>query len=343
MKTSKFNYDLPTELIAQTPLPNRAESRLLALDKKTGEIEHRRFGEITDFLRQGDCLVVNDTRVLPARLLCRKETGGKVEILLLREIESTGKSSIWETLVKPGRKLKKGDRLLFKNGNLEAEIGDRLETGSRIVALQSDLKIKEAIRLNGNLPLPPYIKTELNDQERYQTVYSEKEGSAAAPTAGLHFTEELLEKISGKGVRMAKITLDVGLDTFRPVKTENIEDHLIHKEKISLSPRAAETINKTREIGGRIIAVGTTAVRTIESCAKNGRVVPYFGETGLFIYPGYKFRMVDCLITNFHLPKSTLLMLVCAFGGYEKVMEAYREAIKMHYRFFSFGDAMLIF
>lgn len=345
MKTSLFDYDLPEELIAQAPLGRRDGSRLLMLNKRTGDIEHRVFSDVVTFLGPGDCLVVNDTKVIPARLIGRKTTGAKAEILLLKELQKNGRDASWEALVKPGRRLKEGDTVLFDREGLAARIGERLQNGGRVVSFSSDSDIREAIKANGKAPLPPYIKAELEDGGRYQTVYFDpgKERSAAAPTAGLHFTDKLLMQAQNKGVKIASVSLDIGLDTFRPVKTEDIEEHDIHSERIELGDETAEIINKTKSSGGRVIAVGTTVVRTLESCAdEGGKIKPFAGNTNLFIYPGYRFKVIDGMITNFHLPRSTLLMLVSAFGGHENIMRAYEEAIAKRYRFFSFGDAMLI-
>lgn len=343
MKTADFDYYLPKELIAQSPIKNREKSRLLVLDKKTGKIKHKHFYEIIDFLNAGDCLIINDTRVLKARLLGRRKTSGKAEVLLLKRINESKDSQEWEALVKPGSRLNNGEIVSFDNPSFNIEIGERLEDGKRVVCLHGN-SISEEIRKVGRVPLPPYIKNELQDDNRYQTVYfdADKETSAAAPTAGLHFTSELLQKIIDKGIKVAKVSLDVGLDTFRPVSTDNVEDHKIHSENISLSEETAKIINKTKENGGKVFAVGTTSVRTIESCTKNNKVKPYSGTTNLYIYPGYKFKTVDSLITNFHFPRSTLIMLVSAFGGYENIMKAYKQAIEKRYRFYSFGDAMLI-
>lgn len=342
MKLADFDYYLPAELIAQEPLRNRADSRLLVLNRASGEIAHTKFSKIDDYIDKGDCLVINNTKVLPARLLGAKATGAKIEILLLKELSADKNKATWEALIKPGKRLKQGDRVLF-NDSLAATIGEITPSGGRTIILQSKKNITRTIKEIGKMPLPPYIKSELQDLDRYQTVYSEKEGSAAAPTAGLHFTEDIITEITNKGAEIATITLNIGLDTFRPVQTENIEDHHIHKEYIELDENAAATINRATEHGGKIIAVGTTAVRTLESCAKDDSVTPYAGETDKFIYPGYKFAITDRLITNFHLPKSTLLMLVSAFAGTENIKKAYREAIELKYRFFSFGDAMLIY
>ncbi len=340
MKTSDFYYDLPKELIAQTPLEDRASSRLLVLDKKTGAVQHRIFKNIKDYLKAGDCLVINDTKVIPARLLGeRKNTGAKVEILLLRRMSDNR----WETLVRPGRKARPGDRVVFGGGLLEAEITDVLQDGNRLVRFYYDGIFEEILDELGQTPLPPYITETLKDKNRYQTVYAKHEGSAAAPTAGLHFTNELLSEIENMGVAIAKLTLHVGLGTFRPVKVDNIEEHKMHSEYYCIDEAAADKINLVRENGGRVIAVGTTSCRTLESAADdNGRITAKSGMTDIFIYPGYKFRLVDNLITNFHLPESTLIMLVSALAGKENIMKAYEEAIKEKYRFFSFGDAMFI-
>lgn len=340
LKTSDFDYELPPELIAQTPLADREASRLLVLNKKTGENKHHTFREIINYLNSGDCLVVNDTKVIPARLFGFKETGAKVEILLLNEIKTEDRKSIWEALVKPGRRLKGGDKIFFKRDALTAFIGDRMNDHRQII-FESRRNVGEDILSCGVMPLPPYIKTELKEFKRYQTVYSRKEGSVAAPTAGLHFTEELLEKIKNKGVIIAKVSLKIGLDTFKPVTEERVEEHKIHSEEIEIPEDTADLINRTKKTNGKIVAVGTTVARTLESCSKDNRVFPYKGKTSLFIVPGYKFKIIDALVTNFHLPRSTLLMLVCAFGGYENVMKAYDEAIKLEYRFYSFGDSML--
>ncbi|EOD00671.1 tRNA preQ1(34) S-adenosylmethionine ribosyltransferase-isomerase QueA [Caldisalinibacter kiritimatiensis] len=340
MKTRDFYFDLPEELIAQHPLKNRESSRLMVLDKNTGAIEHKVFADIIDYLNEGDCLVLNDTRVIPARLFGKREkTGGKVEFLLLNRLEGDK----WETLVKPGRKAKIGTKIVFGDGLLKAKVIDIVEGGARIVKFEYDGIFEEVLDRLGEMPLPPYIKEKLEDKERYQTVYSKKEGSAAAPTAGLHFTNELLDKIKKKGVNIAYITLHVGLGTFRPVKVENIEEHDMHSEYYEISEEAAKLINETRENGGSVIAVGTTSTRTLESVAAgDGKVSAKKGWTDIFIYPGYKFKIVDKLITNFHLPESTLVMLVSALAGKENVLNAYNEAIEERYRFFSFGDAMFI-
>lgn len=341
MKVSEFDYDLPAELIAQEPLANRADSRLLVLNKTTGDILHTKFSNITDFLKKGDCLVINNTKVIPARLLGRKETGAHVEFLLLKELNSTADESRWEALVRPGKKLREGDKVFFNN-DLTGEIAENSDRGTRVITLKSKSDVNLAIQRTGEMPLPPYIKTKLDDANRYQTIYGEKEGSAAAPTAGLHFTDQIFKEAENKGVKIAKVTLSIGLDTFRPVKVDEVESHRIHKEHISLDKKASQIINETKANGGRVVAVGTTSVRTIESCADDGKVATYAGETGIFIYPGYNFKITDCMITNFHLPRSTLLMLVSAFAGQSHIKKAYAEAIDRKYRFFSFGDAMLI-
>ncbi|QEK12064.1 tRNA preQ1(34) S-adenosylmethionine ribosyltransferase-isomerase QueA [Crassaminicella thermophila] len=340
MKTSDFNFYLPEELIAQTPLENRDESRLMVLDKQTGEIQHKFFKNIIEYLKKGDCLVLNNTRVLPARLFGAKEhTGGKVEFLLLKRIDKDK----WETLVKPGRKAKIGDRIVFGDGLLKAKIVDIGQEGSRIVEFEYNGIFEEILDKLGTMPLPPYIKETLKEKERYQTVYSKYEGSAAAPTAGLHFTNELLQQIEEKGIKIVYITLHVGLGTFRPVKSENILEHKMHSEFYMVSKEAAEVINNTKASGGRIISVGTTSTRTLESIAdKKGFIHEGQGWTDIFIYPGYEFKVIDGLITNFHLPESTLIMLVSAFCGKDVTLNAYKEAVNNKYRFFSFGDAMFI-
>ncbi|RKD34661.1 tRNA preQ1(34) S-adenosylmethionine ribosyltransferase-isomerase QueA [Thermohalobacter berrensis] len=341
MKKQDFYFELPEELIAQHPLKNREESRLMILDKENGEIEHRKFKDIINYLNPGDCLVLNDTRVIPARLFGkRKDTGGKIEFLLLTRLEDDK----WEILVKPGKRAKIGTEFVFGDGLLEAKIlGINRESGTRIAEFKYDGIFEEILDRLGKMPLPPYIKKELDDKERYQTVYSKNEGSAAAPTAGLHFTHELLEKIEKKGIEIVYITLHVGLGTFRPVKVENIKEHKMHSEYYEVSKKAAETINRIKESGGRIISVGTTTTRTLESVADdNGKVKAQKGWTDIFIYPGYKFKVVDNLITNFHLPESTLIMLVSALTGRKNILNAYNVAVKENYRFFSFGDAMFI-
>lgn len=340
ISTKDFYYELPPELIAQRPLEDRSASRLMILNRETGEIKHRRFRDIVEYLNPGDCLVMNNTRVIPARLRGVKEdTGGKIEILLLRRLDI----NTWDVILKPGKRARKGARFVFGDGLLACEVTDVKPDGNRTVRFEYEGVWEELLDRLGEMPLPPYIKEKLEDKERYQTVYSKIEGSAAAPTAGLHFTEELLEEIRRKGVNTAYLTLHVGLGTFRPVTVENAEDHVMHREQYEVTAEAAETINKTKEAGGRIIAVGTTSVRTLETVADgNGRMVPQRGDTGIFIYPGYKFKITDGIITNFHLPESTLLMLVSAFAGKDKIMKAYDAAIREKYRFFSFGDAMMI-
>ena len=340
MKTSDFNYELPEELIAQEPLKDRASSRLMVLDKNTGEIEHKTFRDIKSYLKKGDCLVINDTKVLPARLIGeRKNTGARVEVLLLvrKEIDK------WEVLVYPGKKAKIGDRIVFGGGKLEAEVIDIIEGGNRIVKFHFDGVFENILDELGEMPLPPYITHKLEDKNRYQTVYAEHDGSAAAPTAGLHFTKELMQEIKDMGVNIAHVTLHVGLGTFRPVKVEDVNDHEMHSEYYVVEESQAELINNARKNGGRIISVGTTSTRTLESVTdEEGIVHAQSGWTKIFIYPGYKFKAVDCLITNFHLPESTLIMLVSALAGKENVLNAYNEAVKEKYRFFSFGDAMFI-
>ena len=340
MKTSDFYYDLPQELIAQTPLDKRDTSRLMTLDRVTGETEHHHFYELPDFLNPGDCLILNDSRVLPARLLGQRlPGGGACEVLLL--IDRGDKT--WECLVRPGRKMRTGAKLSFGNGELTAEVVGELEGGNRLVRFDYEGIFLEVLEHLGKMPLPPYIKEELQDQERYQTVYSKVLGSAAAPTAGLHFTPELLEKIAAKGVRIGYVTLHVGLGTFRPVKEEEITDHEMHSEYCVISQETAELINRTKASGGRCICVGTTSCRTLESwAAEDGHMEPKAGWTDIYIYPGYKFKVMDGLVTNFHLPESTLIMLVSAFAGREHVLAAYQEAVKEKYRFFSFGDAMFL-
>ena len=340
MTTKDFYYDLPPELIAQTPLTDRTASRLLVVNKKTGKLAHKHFYDIVDYLNPGDCLVMNNTRVIPARLYGSKEkSGGKIEFLLLKRIGI----DTWEVILKPGKKAKPGSRFEFGGGLLHAEVLSVAEDGKRIVKFEYDGIWEELLDKLGEMPLPPYIKEKLTDKERYQTVYSKIEGSAAAPTAGLHFTKELLEKIKAKGVKLAYLTLHVGLGTFRPVSAERIEDHIMHTECYEISAETAEIINSCRKNGGRIIAVGTTSVRTLETVAEDtGKIKAASGETNIFIYPGYKFKIVDCIITNFHLPESTLMMLVSAFAGKENIFNAYETAVKEKYRFFSFGDAMYL-
>ena len=340
MTTKDFYYDLPPELIAQHPLKDRAGSRLLVLDKETGKIEHKNFRNIIEYLNPGDCLVMNNTRVIPARLYGVKEdTGGKIEFLLLKRIDL----NTWNVILKPGKRARTGARFVFGDGLLKAEVIEVRPDGNRIVRFEYDGVWEELLDKLGEMPLPPYIKEKLEDKERYQTVYSKIEGSAAAPTAGLHFTNELLEDIKDKGVKTAYLTLHVGLGTFRPVSVENVEEHVMHTEHYEVSQEAADIINETRKSGGRIIAVGTTSVRTLETVAEdNGTMKAEIGDTSIFIYPGYKFKVTDSIITNFHLPESTLLMLVSAFAGKENIFEAYEQAVKEKYRVFSFGDAMLL-
>ncbi len=339
MKTSDFYYDLPKELIAQTPIERRDGSRLMLLDKETGQIDHRHFYDIPDLLEPGDCLVLNDSRVLPARLFGKRPTGGAVEVLLLAD-KGDG---VWECLTRPGRKTRPGTKLSFGDGELTAEVIAEVSDGNRLIKFNYDGIFIEILERLGRMPLPPYIHEELQDSERYQTVYSRELGSAAAPTAGLHFTPELLERIKAKDVGLAYITLHVGLGTFRPVKEENIEDHDMHSEFCMISQEAADIVNSTKDRGGRVVSVGTTSCRTIESFADDtGRLTPCSGWTDIFIYPGYKFKCMNALITNFHLPESTLLMLVSALAGREHILNAYNEAVKERYRFFSFGDAMFI-
>lgn len=340
MKTSDFYYDLPEELIAQDPLEDRSSSRLLVLNKKTGEREHRVFKDIIEYLKPGDCLVINDTKVIPARLIGeRVGTGAKIEVLLLKRKEN----DVWETLVKPGRKMKVGAQVSFGNGLLTGEVIDVVEEGNRLIQFRYEGIFEEVLNQLGQMPLPPYITHQLQDRNRYNTVYATHEGSAAAPTAGLHFTPELLEEIQKKGVEIARVTLHVGLGTFRPVKVEEVTKHHMHSEFYQIEEEAAEKINRAKDNGGRVICVGTTSCRTIESAAdENGHLKACSGWTEIFIYPGYRFKALDCLITNFHLPESTLIMLVSALAGREHVLEAYEEAVKERYRFFSFGDAMFI-
>ena len=339
MKTHDFYYDLPQELIAQTPLEQRDASRLMVLNRQTGEISHRHFHDILDYLNPGDCLVMNDSRVLPARLLGHRPTGGVAEVLLLRDLGN----KCWECLVKPGRKLQPGSTVIFGDGELTATVRDVQEDGNRVVEFHYEGIFLEILERLGKMPLPPYIKAELADQERYQTVYSREVGSAAAPTAGLHFTKELLEEIRAKGVKTAFVTLHVGLGTFRPVKAEEITEHHMHSELCMMSAETADILNETRKNGGRIVCVGTTSCRTLESLVgEDGTFCAASRWTDIFIYPGYRFRAMDALITNFHLPESTLVMLVSAFAGREHVLHAYEEAVKERYRFFSFGDAMFI-
>lgn len=340
MKTSDFFYDLPEELIAQDPLEDRTASRLLVLNRETGAVEHKIFSDVIDYLNEGDCLVINNTRVIPARLIGEKEgTGGKVEVLLLKRRAN----DVWETLVKPGKKLRPGARVTFGDGRLKADILEIAEEGNRLVRFYYEGIFEEILDSLGEMPLPPYITHKLEDKEMYQTVYAKYDGSAAAPTAGLHFTKELLSKIEEKGIKIASITLHVGLGTFRPVKVDDVNNHHMHTEWYEVNAEAADIINETKRNGGRVICVGTTSCRTIESVAdENGYMKAKTGETDIFIYPGYKFKVMDGLITNFHLPESTLVMLVSAFAGKENVLAAYETAVKEKYRFFSFGDAMLL-
>ena len=339
MKTSDFNFDLPEELIAQIPLEQRDASRLLTLDKRTGQTGHHHFSDIADMLNPGDCLVLNNSRVLPARLIGRRETGGACEVLLLID---RGENT-WECLVRPGRKLKPGAKVVFGEGELTGEIVAEVEGGNRLVRFAYKGIFLEVLERLGRMPLPPYIKAELQESERYQTVYSKVSGSAAAPTAGLHFTPELMEKLTLKGVKLCYVTLHVGLGTFRPVKAEEITEHEMHSEYCVIPQETADTINTTKQNGGRVVCVGTTSCRTIESWAgEDGTMKASAGWTNIFIYPGYRFKVLDALITNFHLPESTLIMLVSALAGRENVLAAYNEAVKEKYRFFSFGDAMFI-
>lgn len=340
MKTSDFYYDLPKELIAQDPLEDRSASRLLHLSLKDGSIEHRHFTDILDYVKEGDCLVLNDTRVIPARLYGHKEeTGGLVEILLLKRRDR----DVWECLVKPGKKARPGARITFGSGILTGEVTDVVEEGNRLIRFSYEGIFEEILDQLGEMPLPPYITHKLQDKNRYQTVYAKHDGSAAAPTAGLHFTEELLEKVKEKGVRIAHVTLHVGLGTFRPVKVDDVEQHHMHSEFYMVEEDQAKLINDTRKNGGRIISVGTTSCRTLESATdENGILHAGSGWTEIFIYPGYRFKMIDGLITNFHLPESTLMMLVSALAGKERIMAAYQEAVEQGYRFFSFGDSMFL-
>ena len=340
MKRQDFYYDLPEELIAQDPLEDRSSSRLLVLNKETGEVSHHIFKDIKDYLKKGDCLVINDTKVIPARLIGSKVgTDAKIEILLLKRKEN----NVWETLVKPGKKAKPGAKISFGDGLLIGEVIDVVEEGNRLIQFSFEGIFEEILDQLGQIPLPPYITHQLEDKNRYQTVYAKHTGSAAAPTAGLHFTPELLGELEAKGVDIARVTLHVGLGTFRPVKVDNILEHHMHSEFYQIDEEAAAKINYAKDIGGRVICVGTTSCRTIESAAdETGHLKPCSGWTEIFIYPGYKFKALDCLITNFHLPESTLVMLVSALAGRENVMAAYEEAVKERYRFFSFGDAMFI-
>ena len=340
MKTSDFYYDLPEELIAQDPLEDRSSSRLLVLDKKTGKTEHHVFREITNYLNPGDCLVLNDTKVIPARLIgVKEETGAKIEVLLLKR----GADDVWETLVKPGKKARPGARISFGDGLLVGEVMEVVEEGNRLIHFEYDGIFEEILDQLGEMPLPPYITHKLQDKNRYQTVYAKHEGSAAAPTAGLHFTKELLQQVQDAGVKIAHVTLHVGLGTFRPVKVEDVTQHHMHSEFYVVEEDQAKLINDTKAAGGRVIAVGTTSCRTLESATgEDGILKAGSGWTEIFIYPGYRFKMIDGLITNFHLPESTLVMLVSALAGKEHIMAAYEEAVREKYRFFSFGDAMMI-
>ena len=340
LKKSDFYFDLPEELIAQDPLEDRSSSRLLVLDKETGEVDHKIFKDITEYLKKGDCLVLNNTKVIPARLLGEREgTGAHVEVLLLKRLEG----DVWETLVKPGKKCRPGSRLVFGDGLLKAEVLEMVEEGNRLIHFEYEGIFEEVLDKLGEMPLPPYITHKLQDKNRYQTVYAKYDGSAAAPTAGLHFTPQLLQEIEDMGVNIAYVTLHVGLGTFRPVKEDNILDHHMHSEFYQVSEDAAKLINDTKKNGGRIICVGTTSCRTVESAStKDGVIHAGCDNTEIFIYPGYKFKVLDCLITNFHLPESTLVMLVSALAGRENVLNAYRCAVEERYRFFSFGDAMFI-
>lgn len=340
MNVKDYDYDLPEELIAQDPLEDRSSSRLMVLDRQTGDVEHRHFTDILEYLHPGDCLVINNTKVIPARLFGVKEdTQAKIEVLLLKRKEN----DIWETLVKPGKKAKPGTKLVFGDGLLTAEVVDVVEEGNRLIQFHYDGIFEEILDQLGQMPLPPYITHQLKDKNRYQTVYAKYDGSAAAPTAGLHFTKELLQKVKDMGVDIAEVTLHVGLGTFRPVKVENVLDHHMHSEFYMVSQEAADKINRAKESGHRVIAVGTTSTRTLEAAAdENGRLHETSGWTEIFIYPGYQFKVIDALITNFHLPQSTLVMLVSALAGREHVLHAYEIALKERYRFFSFGDAMLI-
>ena len=340
MKLSDFNYNLPEELIAQDPLEKRDNSRLMVLHRETGELEHKHFYDVIDYLNPGDCLVVNNTKVIPARLMgVKEETGASIEVLLLKRKEE----KVWETLVKPGKKARVGARISFGDGLLVGEVIDVVEEGNRLIRFEYDGIFEEILDRLGQMPLPPYITHQLQDKNRYQTVYAKYDGSAAAPTAGLHFTEELLQKIQDKGIRIAKVTLHVGLGTFRPVKEENVLDHHMHSEFYIVDEEAANIINETKANGGRVISVGTTSTRTLETVAEpDGHIPVKSGWTDIFIYPGYRFKAVDCLITNFHLPESTLIMLVSALADRETILRAYETAVEEKYRFFSFGDAMLI-
>lgn len=340
MNVSDFDYELPEELIAQEPLEKRSESRLMVLDKETGKVTHKHFYDISEYINEGDCLVINNTRVIPARLYGSKEgTNAAIEILLLKRIDA----NTWECLTRPGKKARVGARIIFGEGILVGEIVDIVEEGNRLIRFEYDGIFEEILDKLGEMPLPPYITHKLKDKNRYQTVYAKYDGSAAAPTAGLHFTPELIQELRDKGIKIAEVTLHVGLGTFRPVKVENVLEHHMHSEYYEINKEACDIINSTKESGGRVISVGTTSTRTIESAAdENGYLTPKKGNTDIFIYPGYEFKVIDSLITNFHLPESTLIMLVSALAGRENVLSAYEEAVKEKYRFFSFGDAMLI-
>lgn len=340
MKASEFNYNLPNELIAQHPIEKRDKSRLMVINKSKNKIEHKKFSDIIDYLNPGDCLVINDTKVIPARLNGIKKTGAKVEFLLIKQIEN----DIWEVMVKPGRKIMQGAEVIFSNGILKAEVLEVLSNGNRKVKFYYQGIFNEILDKIGLMPLPPYIHETLKKKDRYQTVYAKYNGSAAAPTAGLHFTERLLKKIENKGISIAKVTLHVGIGTFRPVKVQDIENHNMHSEHYIVNKEEAEKINKAKESGNRIIAVGTTSCRVLETISEeNGKIKCKEGDTNIFIYPGYKFKCIDALITNFHLPESTLIMLVSSLAGKQIIMKAYKEAVKEKYRFFSFGDAMYIY
>ena len=340
MKVSDFNYTLPEELIAQDPLEKRSNSRLMVVDRVTGEVTHKHFYDILDYLNDGDCLVINNTKVIPARLYgVKSETGAAVEILLLKRVDA----DTWECLVRPGKKLRKGAKIIFGEGLLNGEIADVLDEGNRLIHFEYDGIFEEILDKLGEMPLPPYITHKLKDKTRYQTVYAKYDGSAAAPTAGLHFTNELLDKVRAKGVNVAEVTLHVGLGTFRPVKAEEVTEHHMHSEYYEITKEACDIINNTKKNGGRVISVGTTSTRVLESAADdNGNLIPKSGDTDIFICPGYNFKVIDGLITNFHLPQSTLIMLVSALAGRDNILNAYNIAVKEKYRFFSFGDAMLI-
>ena len=338
MKLSDFMYDLPEERIAQTPMEPRDHSRLMVLHRSTGAIEHRRFDDIIEYLNPGDCLVINETRVIPARLFGERPSGGACEVLLLKQLGPKR----WDTLVRPGKKLKPGAEVIFGDGRLRCRVLETTDVGGRIVEFECQGSFEAALDALGEMPLPPYIHEKLKDRDRYQTVYARQDGSAAAPTAGLHFTPQLLDRIRAKGVEIVPVLLHVGLGTFRPVKTENIEEHEMHSEYFEVSPEAAAKVNAAKDRGGRVIAVGTTSVRTLESAARDGRLIAASGETNIFIRPGYHWQLVDALITNFHLPGSTLIMLVSALYDRERILDAYEIAVKEQYRFFSFGDAMFI-